>query len=127
MLDNCPKTCYSLLLFLLVDNGSPGTTVYTDEARAYQGMTDFDHHSVNHSVGEYVNDMTHTNGIESFWSMLKRGYQGIFHKISPKHLDRYVTEFAGRHNMRILDTVDMMVNMVVGMVGKRLRYRELVR
>ena len=104
----------------------PGTTVYTDEARAYQGMTDFDHHSVNHSVGEYVNDMAHTNGIESFWSMLKRGYQGIFHKISPKHLNRYVTEFAGRHNMRILDTVDMMVNMVVGMVGKRLRYRELV-
>ena len=61
----------------------PGTTVYTDEARAYQGMTDFDHHSVNHSVGEYVNDMAHTNGIESFWSMLKRDYQGIFHKIQP--------------------------------------------
>lgn len=57
--------------------------------------------------------------------MLKRGYQGIFHKISTKHLDRYVTEFAGRHNMRILDTVDMMVNMVIGMVGKRIRYREL--
>ena len=70
--------------------------------------------------------MAHTNGIESFWSMLKRCYQGIFHKISPKHLDRYVTEFAGRHNMRILDTVNMMVNMVVGMVGKRIRYRELV-
>ena len=89
-------------------------------------MTDFNHHSVNHGVGEYVNDMAHTNGIESFWSMLKRGYQGIFHKISPKHLDRYVTEFAGRHNMRILDTVEMMVNMVVGMVGKKIRYRELV-
>ena len=58
--------------------------------------------------------------------MLKRGYQGIFHKISTKHLDRYVTEFACRHNMRILDIVDMMVNMVIGMVGKRIRYRELV-
>ena len=104
----------------------PGTTVYTDEARAYQGMTDLDHHTVNHSVGEYVNDMAHTNGIESFWSMLKRGYQGIFHKISPKHLDRYVSEFAGRHNARLRDTIDIMVSMVARMVGKRVKYHELV-
>lgn len=104
----------------------PGTTVYTDEARGYQGMTDMDHHAVNHGVGEYVNDMAHTNGIESFWSMLKRGYQGIFHKLSHKQLNRYVNEFCGRHNMRLLDTVDMMLEMVVGMVGKRLRYVDLI-
>ena len=74
------------------DHATPGTTVYTDEARAYQGMTDFDHHAVNHSVGEYVRDMAHTNGIEGFWSMLKRSIMGIFHKISHKHLDRYIME-----------------------------------
>ena len=104
----------------------PGTTVYTDEALGYQGMTDMDHQTVNHSVGEYVADMAHTNGIESFWSMLKRAYQGIFHIISHKHLNRYVNEFCGRHNIRGLDTVDMMLSMVAGMVGKRLRYVELI-
>ena len=104
----------------------PGITVYTDEAFGYQGMTDMDHQTLNHSVGEYVNDMDHTNGIESFWSMLKRGYQGIFHKISHWHLNRYVNEFCGRHNIRSLDTVDMMLSMVAGMVGKRLTYLQLI-
>ena len=84
---------------------SPGAKVYTDDARAYQGMP-FDHEAVNHSAGEYARGMAHTNGIESFWSMLKRGYQGTFHHFSEKHLDRYVSEFAGRHNVREADTVD---------------------
>ena len=44
--------------------------------------------------------MAHTNGMESFWSMLKRAHAGTFHKLSPKHLDRYVQEFAGKHNIR---------------------------
>ena len=70
--------------------------------------------------------MAHTNGIESFWSLLKRGYHGTFHHMSEKHLNRYVTEFAGRHNSRNADTVDMMGQMAKGMVGKRLMYRELV-
>ena len=61
----------------------------------------FDHETVNHSVSEYVRDQAHTNGIESFWSMLKRGYHGTFHHMSPEHLHRYVNEFAGRHNIRI--------------------------
>ena len=68
----------------------------------------------------------HTNGIESFWSLLKRGYYGTYHKMSPKHLDRYVTEFAGRHNQRNADTLDQMGAMVRGLELKRLRYRDLV-
>ena len=60
------------------------------------------------SIGEYVRDQAHTNGIESFWAMLKRGYVGTFHKMSPKHLNRYVVEFAGRQNIRDLDTVKQM-------------------
>ena len=64
-------------------------------------MTDFDHHAVSHGVGEYVRDMAHTNSIEGFWSMLKRSIMGIVHKISHKHLDRYVTEFVGRHNTNL--------------------------
>ncbi len=58
--------------------------------------------------------------------MLKRGYHGTYHHMSPTHLDRYVTEFAGRHNQRELDTVDQMGTMVRGLDGKRLRYKDLV-
>ena len=73
--------------------------VYTDDAAAYKGMP-HKHESVRHSAGEYVRGDCHTNGIESFWSMLKRAHKGTFHKISPKHLQRYVHEFAGKHNVR---------------------------
>ncbi|KKZ13887.1 MAG: hypothetical protein TQ37_02895 [Candidatus Synechococcus spongiarum 15L] len=52
--------------------------------------------------------------------------QGTFHKIRPKHLDRYVSEFAGRHTVRLLDTVDIMVGMVAGMMGNRLKHQELL-
>ena len=107
-------------------HAKPGTTVYTDEAPGYQGMTDMNHHTVNHGASEYVVDRVRTNGIESFWSMLKRGYHGIFHKISHWHLNRYVNEFCGSPNIRGLDTVEMMLSMVAGMVGKRLTYMELI-
>ena len=81
---------------------------------------------MNHSAGEYVRGEAHTNGIESFWSMMKRGYQGTYHKMSPKHLDRYVSEFSGRHNVREKDTIDQMTGVVTGMAGKRLCYFDLI-
>ena len=104
----------------------PGATLYTDEAAAYRGIAGFDHEAVNHSVGEYVRQQAHVNGMESFWAVLKRGYQGTFHKFSEKHLDRYVREFAGRHNIRPRDTLDIMQSVAIGMAGKRLRYRDLI-
>ena len=106
-------------------NGLIGATVYTDDAAAYKGMP-FDHASVRHSVGEYVDGMAHTNGIESFWSMLKRAHKGVYHKISPKHLQRYVDEFAGRHNVRELDTITQMGALIRAMAGKRLTYKALI-
>lgn len=108
----------------VIDHAAPDATVYTDEASAYEGMP-FEHGAVKHSVKEFVRGQIHTNGMESFWSMLKRGYIGIYHKMSPKHLDRYVTEFAGRHNERERDTVDQMGEIVNGMIGKRLTYEQL--
>ena len=60
----------------------PGATLYTDEAAAYRGMPEFEHEAVNHSTKEFVRGMASTNGMESFWSMLKRGYQGTFHHFS---------------------------------------------
>ena len=100
-------------------------TIYTDEAAAYKGMP-FEHESVRHSTGEYVKGMASTQGIESFWATLKRAHKGVYHKISPKHLDRYVRQFAGKHNAREDDTITQMQSVVAGMVGKRLMYRELV-
>ena len=70
--------------------------------------------------------MAHTNGIESFWASLKRGYVGVYHKMSPKHLDRYVREFVGRHNIRDKDTIEQMRLIVDGMSLKRLRYKDLI-
>ena len=106
------------------DSAKPGAKVYTDEALAYDSVPNRE--AVRHSLREFVRGEVHTNGIESFWSMLKRAHMGIFHKISTRHLHRYVGEFAGRHNMREHDTLDQMHIVADGMVGKRLRYRELV-
>ena len=109
-------------------NARTGATVYTDEAAAYRGLTDlgYRHESVQHSTGEYVKGTAHTNGMESFWSMLKRGYVGTCHKISPKHLGCYVSEFSGRHNLRRADTRVQMARLVEGMVGKQMRYHILI-
>ena len=107
------------------ERAAPGAKVYTDDYVVYRGMP-FDHEAVRHVDGEYVRGDAHTNGIESFWSLLKRSYHGTFHHISEKHLGRYVREFAGRHNIRDLDTVTQMATLARGMVGKRLRYADLV-
>ena len=108
----------------VADTAANGATVYTDDAAAYKGMP-FEHASVRHSVGEYVDGMAHTNGIESFWSMLKRAHKGVYHKISPKHLQRYVDEFSGRHGIRERDTMDQMEVVASRMARKRLIYRDL--
>ena len=108
-------------------NVEGGAMVYTDEHRAYENMPGFDHETVKHSVGEYVRDQAHTNGIESFWSMLKRAHTGTFHRLSEEHLQRYVNEFSGRHGVRERDTSDQMQDVAAGLAGKRLMYRDLVR
>lgn len=67
-----------------------GATVYTDDASVRRGLPRI-HETVRHSVADYVRGQAHTNGMESFWFVLKRAHKGVFHKISPKHLQRYVT------------------------------------
>ena len=103
----------------------PSATVYTDEHKSYEGMP-FEHEAVTHSVGEYVRGEAHTNGVESFWAMLKRGLIGTYHNISKTHLHRYVNEFSGRANMRMIDTLDQIAQVATNMIGKRLRYRDLI-
>ena len=104
----------------------PSATVYTDEAAVYARLP-YQHETVNHSVSQYVSAMAHVNGMESFWSLLKRGFHGTYHKMSPKHLDRYVQEFATRHNIRNADTIDQMKCIVEAMANKRLRYQDLIQ
>ncbi len=105
---------------------SAGSTVYTDEHKSYQNMAGFKHEAVKHSVGEYVRGQAHTNGIESFWALLKRAHTGTFHKMSEKHLQRYVSEFYGRHGVRSLDTKTQMKRVVYALIGKRLSYQDLI-
>lgn len=107
------------------DRVKKGSTVYTDGLYEYRGI-DYHHEWVNHSVGEYIRGDVGTNGIESFWTGIKRGYKGTYHKMSRKHLHLYVAEFVGRQNIRPLDTIDQMESIVGGMENKRLRYRDLV-
>ena len=103
---------------------APEAIVYTDEATAYTTLAN--RHAVKHGVGEWVRDQIHINGMESFWSMLKRAHMGTFHKLSPKHLDRYVQEFAGKHNMRNSGTLTQMRTTAARLVGRSLLYRDLV-
>ena len=99
--------------------------VYTDEGLGYVGI-DRPHETVCHSAGEYVRAQAHTNGIESFWALLERGHKGTFHKFSKKHLQRYVSEFSGRHNVRPMNTETQMKKMATGLVGRELPYKQLI-
>lgn len=109
-------------------NAPIGANVTTDESASYRGIDRFgyNHAFVRHSVGEYVRDQANTNGIESFWALLKRGHYGIYHYMSPKHLHRYVTEFAHRHNTRNQSTMDFIASTITKAAGKRLTYAELI-
>jgi len=101
-----------------------GSTLYTDCHSGYEGVKGYTHEAVRHSVGEYVRGQAHTNGIESFWALLKRGYYSTFHHMSVKHLHRYVNEFSTRHNVGHGTIANLNVA-VDGMFGKTLTYKEL--
>lgn len=80
----------------------PSTTVYTDEWRAYNflGKAGYIHERVNHTEKVYVSGDCHTNTIEGFWSLTKRGIGGVYHSVSKKHLQDYLSEYAWRYNRR---------------------------
>lgn len=108
------------------DNVEEGSNVYTDEFKSYRNLQSYKHNFVKHSVKEYVNEQIHINGMESFWSMLKRAHKGTYHKMSKKHLNRYVNEFVVRHNIREEDTISQMNFLFAGMVGRQLMYDDLI-
>lgn len=106
-------------------NVPEGASVVTDEFAAYRGLSSkgYAHHTINHTAGEYVRHFCiPTNGIESFWALLKRGHYGIYHFMSPKPLRRYVNEFAFRQNTAQDGTMKFIDKTIARMVGKRFIY-----
>ena len=123
VIDNTER---STLHEFIQENLASGCKVMTDDHRSYRELKGYCHQYLHHSAGEYGKAQAHVNGIESFWSMLKRAHKGTFHRMSVKHLGRYVMEFSGRQNIRELDTIDQMQSVVVNMEGMRLEYKDLV-
>jgi hypothetical protein len=106
---------------------APGATICTDEHKSYKGMPQYKHLPVNHSAKQFVDGMAHTNGIESVWAVLKRGFYGVYHSFSAKHLSRYISEFVFRLNegnckIHTLDRIDSFLEKVV---GSRVTYEAL--
>jgi transposase-like protein len=111
---------------VLRDNVQPGTKVYSDEFKSYIGATKgvFEHDTVNHWRGEYVRGNTHTNTVEGFFGLLKRGVNGVYHHVSRGHLGRYCDEFAFRYENRKVSDGERAKKLVKGAEGKRLTYKQ---
>lgn len=125
-LEHLPDNRKRTLQPFVCRNVEPGTQVYTDDLKSYNGLP-YPHGVVRHSIGEYADGDAHINGMESFWALFKRGYHGVYHKMSPKHQHRYAAEFEGRFNSRDLPTVERLSRLVCGMFGRRLRYADLIK
>jgi transposase-like protein len=119
-----PRVNAATLRPILVEQLHPATKLMTDDAGQYRHMhRDFDHQIVNHSAGEYVRGDAHTNTIENYFSILKRGITGVYQAVSKKHLKRYLGEFDFRYNYRHVDDFERAVAIIKGAEGKRLTYR----
>jgi transposase-like protein len=114
----------------ILDNVKFGSTVYTDDWIGYDGLHNrFVHDVINHAT-QYVNGRIHTNGIENFWSLLKRGLKGTYVAVEPFHLERYIDEQAFRYNNRgtkdnPLTDSDRFLLALSQVANKRLTYKEL--
>ena len=111
---------------IMVDNVKKGSNIHTDEWNAYKGLGKYYVHTVvNHNKGEYVIGNSHTNTIEGFWSLLKRGVVGTFHVVSKKHLQRYCDEFAYRYNNRDTTNINRFLDTLKRCDNTRLTYNAL--
>ena len=108
------------------ENIEAGAAIFSDELRSYKGLdADYQHAVINHAV-EYVNGNVHTNTMENFWSLLKRGLHGTYISVEPFHLFRYIDEQAFRYNNRTdMNDADRFIVAMTQTTGKRLTYKEL--
>ena len=123
-----PNTSQMVLHGFVQSNVAAGSVLYTDDHSAYLGLDRiYSHESIRHSVGEYVRGQAHTNGIESFWALLKRGYIGTFHHFTWKHLHRYLAEFSARFNLGKIKGGERVDTLLGASSGLRLTYTDLIR
>jgi transposase-like protein len=118
------------LLPIIKANVLPGTAIMTDEAGQYSSLNKFfaAHDFTTHGAGEYVRSNVHTNTVEGFYSVFKRGMKGVYQHCGEKHLHRYVAEFDFRYNQRVRLGVDDAARTdaaLKGIVGKRLTYKSV--
>jgi len=102
-----------------------GSALYTDALQSYEGLNEFEHQVIDHAV-QYVDGKIHTNGLENFWSLLKRGINGTYVSVEPFHLFRYLDEQAYRYNNRKLTDGERFSMAVSQIVGKRLTWDQLI-
>lgn len=114
------------LMRAIRNNVENGSIVYTDTSQSYHGLWGYTHDSVNHGIKEYVRGDVYTNSIESFWAIIKRGYKGVYHKWSKKHLQRYIQEYTERFNMKKLSFVDRVEISIINGFNRYISYKELV-
>lgn len=127
MAQHVEKLDGSVMEYLAVRTIKPEAKVMTDEAhRLYTYVKrNYHHQMINHTAKQYVNGLCHTNTIEGFWSLFKRGVHGIYHQISFKHLQRYAYEYAYRYNSRKI-TENNRFNLVLANMVGRLTYKDLI-
>jgi transposase-like protein len=109
---------------MIRENVEAGSSVYSDALKSYDGLNEFQHQVVDHAV-EYVNGCVHTNGLENFWSLLKRALKGTYVSVEPFHLFRYLDEEVYRFNNRDMTDSDRFVFAMRQIVGRRLTYKQL--
>ncbi len=121
------RVAHRTLIEIVKATTKPGAAVFTDTHRGYDHLSalGFRHAKVMHNVGEYVRGEVSTNGIENYWSLLKRTYLGTYHYWSPEHLGRYVVEHSFRYNRRSDHVLARMGEAAAAMEGRSLTYREL--
>ena len=107
------------------ENVATGSMLFTDEHPGDEKLDGYGHETVRHSIGQYVRGAIHTNGIESFWALFKRGHYGVFHHLSKKHLHRYLAEFEMRWNFTKLNESNRVDSLLECVAGNRLTYAEL--
>lgn len=122
-----PNVTSRILKGIIYELVVEGTTVVTDGLQSYKGLDKhYNHQIVEHGNGSYVNkEGYHTNGIEGFWSQLKRGLKSIYHVVSPKHLSKYCDEFAYRYNTRLMGDMERFIEFI-STTCKRLSYYDLL-
>ncbi|MBK9344655.1 MAG: IS1595 family transposase [Dehalococcoidia bacterium] len=120
-----PSTRKGHLQGMVRENVVPGSSLYSDAHGSYRGLGGEYQHGVVDHAAEYVRGRVHVNGVENFWSLLKRGLTGIYHSVEVEHLDRYLDEFSYRFNTRKQTDAERFAGTVPKVAGKRLTYAEL--